>query len=119
MLPSGDRHVSFEQIRVLPHRDPAPPAIGHLARLVARVRVRALDGALIAGADPATSAALSARAARLTSARFRDCIAEGLERLVREAQRPRRRWWALEHRKAILANARELHALAGELHSRR
>jgi hypothetical protein len=81
--------------------------------------VTALDRALIAGTDPARSPALTARASLLTSTCFREDLAEGLERLVRNAQQPRRRWWALDHRQAILASSSELHALAMDLHSKR
>jgi hypothetical protein len=80
--------------------DPSP-----LARLVARLRACALERALIAGADPAGSPQMAARAAQLTSPRTRAQLAEGLERLLDAAQAPQRRWWALSRRGVVLANA--------------
>lgn len=79
------------------------------------MRSQSLDRALIAGADPSSSAQLAARAAQLTSARTRALIAEGLERLLRVAQGPRRRWCAVSRRGELLANASRLHELAGLL----
>ncbi len=90
---------------------------GPLARVTARVRSQSLDRALIAGADPASSALLAARAAQLTSAHTRALIAEGLERLLRAAQGPQRRWWAVSRRGQLLANASRLHELAALLAS--
>jgi hypothetical protein len=83
-----------------------------LSRLLARSLARRLDGALIAGADPAGSTLLATRAARLTSARMRGSLADSLHGLVRAAHGPQRRWWALGSRGAVLANASELDALA-------
>jgi hypothetical protein len=83
-----------------------------LSRLLARALARRLDGALIAGADPAGSALLAARAALLTSARMRGSLADSLHGLVRAAQGPQRRWWALGSRATVLANASELDGLA-------
>jgi hypothetical protein len=88
---------------------PMPAA---LSRLLARSLAPRLDGALIAGADPAGSTLLAARAALLTSARMRGSLADSLHSLVRAAQGPQRRWWALGSRDAVLANASELDALA-------
>jgi hypothetical protein len=88
---------------------------GQLARLAARMRSGALDRALIAGADPASSAQLGARVASLTSPRFRGSVADGLERLLVVAERPTRRWWAAAHRGAVVANAHELRELAALL----
>jgi hypothetical protein len=90
---------------------------GPLARVAARMRSQSLDRALIAGADPSSSALLAARAAQLTSARSRALIAEGLERLLRAAQGPQRRWWAVSRRGHMLANASRLHELASLLAS--
>jgi hypothetical protein len=81
------------------------------------VNVAPLDRALIDGADPAGSPRLAARAAVLGSRRSRTELAEGLERLVSQAQAPHRRWWALEAPDAVLANSSELHSLASLLHS--
>jgi len=86
------------------------------ARLAARLRSTSLDRALIAGADPASSAQLAARAAVLTSRGSRVSIADSLERLVRAAQGPQRRWWSLSWPSSVLTNSSELHALASILH---
>jgi hypothetical protein len=94
----------------IPSIQPAVPAA--LSRLLARSLARRLDGALIAGADPASSALLAARAALLTSPRMRGSLADSLHGLVRAAQGPQRRWWALGSRAAVLTNASELDALA-------
>ena len=88
---------------------------GRAARMTARMRAGALDRALIAGADPASSTQLAARATSLTSPRFRALIADGLERLLLVAEGPTRRWWAAARRGAVLANARELAELAALL----
>ena len=88
---------------------------GRVARLIARLRAGALDRALIDGADPASSPQLAARAASLTSPRFRELLAAGLERLVLVAEGPTRRWWVASHRGPVVANARELHELAALL----
>jgi hypothetical protein len=90
-----------------------------LSRLLARSLARRLDGALIAGADPAGSAVLTARAALLTSPRMRGSLADSLHGLVHAAHGPQRRWWALGSRAAVLANASELDALAMLLASER
>lgn len=88
---------------------------GPLARMAARVHSQSLDRALIAGADPSGSPQLAARAAQLTSPRTRSLIAEGLERLLRAAQGPQKRWWAASRRGQLLANASRLHELASVL----
>ncbi|HMD56609.1 MAG TPA: hypothetical protein VKG82_03970 [Solirubrobacteraceae bacterium] len=105
-----------------PRTGPAASQAGLLqpsrrARLLARVRARSLDRALIDGADPAGSGLLAARVAILSSPCTRRALAEGIERLVAGAQGPQRRWWALGARKAVLANSSDLHALASLLYS--
>jgi hypothetical protein len=90
---------------------------GPLARLTARVHSQSLDRALIAGADPSGSPQLAARTAQLTSPRTRALISGGLERLLRGAQGPQRRWSAISRRGQLLANASRLHELAGVLAS--
>jgi hypothetical protein len=90
---------------------------GRLARMAARVHSHSLDRALIAGADPSGSPQLAARAAQLTSPRTRALIAEGLQRLVRAAQGPQKRWRAASRRGQLLANASRLHELASALAS--
>lgn len=86
-------------------------------RLIARIRHRSLDRELIAGAEPASSPQLAARAARLASRRERTLLAEGVERLLAASSGPQRRWWAVSRREPLLANAAELSALAGLLRS--
>lgn len=88
---------------------------GWLARLAAHIHSQSLDRALIAGADPAGSPQLAARAAQLTTSRTRALIAEGLERLVVAAQGPQKRWRAVSRHGHLLANAAELHELAALL----
>jgi hypothetical protein len=87
---------------------------GPLERLAARLRSSSLDQALIAGADPTTSALLAARAMWLTSPRTRGGIAAGLERSLRAAHGPQRRWWAVSAHSPLLANAAAVREL-GEL----
>jgi hypothetical protein len=87
--------------------------VGRLACLMARARSHSLDRALSAGADPATSPQLAARAAQLTSSGTRAAVADGLERLLNAARGPQRRWSALSHhRHQLLANAAGLQELA-------
>jgi hypothetical protein len=89
-------------------------APGLAARLAARVRARQLDAALIEGADPAESAALAARAARLTSSATRAVVADALERWVGSSAR-RRRWAVIPSRRAIEASRAELWDLVAAL----
>jgi hypothetical protein len=86
-------------------------APGWPARVGARLRARALDRALIAGADPASSRQLAARVGQLTARASRAEVADGLERLAR-ALDTGRRWSVNPHRRAIAANADELAELA-------
>jgi hypothetical protein len=88
------------------------------ARLLARVFAGRLDRALIDGADPASSPRLAARAAQLSSASTRRALADALDGLVRAAQRPQRRWWALSSPSSVLANSSQLHELASLLDGR-
>ncbi len=90
---------------------------GALARLAARLRAGSLDRALARGADPRSSRQLAARARLLTSPGRRAQAAQALERLVRSAQGPHRRWWALTHHNTVLAHSSELHELASLLRS--
>ncbi len=84
---------------------------GWLARLAARVRSGSLDDALIAGADPAGSRQLAARAMMLTSPRFRAAAADGLDRWLQAAHGARSRHRVLPPRAVTLANAPELREL--------
>jgi hypothetical protein len=86
-----------------------------LTRLHARMRGRSLDRALIAGADPAGSRQLAARAAHLTSQRSRALTAAGLERLVRLAAANGRRWRVLVRPDCVLENASAICELASLL----
>jgi len=88
-----------------------------LARLHARVRGASLDRALIAGADPAGSARLAARAAHLTSQRSRALTADALDGLVRLSRTRDRRWRALRRPGCVLENASAIGELAGLLRS--
>ena len=63
-----------------------PP--GHAVRIAARLRAHQLDRTLIDGGDPSASRQLAARAATLTSRRFRGLLASGLDQLVLSAQAP-------------------------------
>ncbi len=84
---------------------------GALARLAARMRPGHLDKALIADADPARSLQLAARAAILTSPRFRKSLAAGLEQLLRSTHRRANGPRVLPRRNAVSANASELREL--------
>ncbi len=119
-----DRRVPRDQERTGSSR-PAegevtrPGGPGAAARLLARIRPVRLDRALIAGADPADSAQLSARAARLRSLAFRSSLADGLERWVGVAGRAPTRTRVGPPRDAVLDSASELLELAEILRRRR
>jgi hypothetical protein len=70
-----------------------PPAArpGRLTSLRARLHASSLDRELASGIAPWRSPLHAARALQLTSVRRRRAYAEGLERLLAEADRPRRR----------------------------
>ena len=88
---------------------------GLTARLAARLKGHALDRALIAGADPAATPQLAARAAMLTSASMRREVARGLDRLALGEREALRRWQVRPFRRTSTANAPELRALAARL----
>jgi hypothetical protein len=90
--------------------DPGLPA-----RFAARVRHHTLDQALIAGADPAATQQLAARAARLTSWSMRREVARGLDRLALGEREAPKRWQVRPFSRAAAANAQELRALAVRL----
>lgn len=94
---------------------PRTPAASSFARAVARLRSRALDRALVEGADPAASPQLAAHAARITAAASRRELADVLDRLARSARARRSRLRVSPWRAAIRSNAGELHALAALL----
>ena len=88
-------------------------------RLSARIRSHALDRALIAGADPADSPQLAARAGRLTSRGHRMLMACGIEHLLERAQEPPRPRRAVALQRATVArHADQLRALAALLRGR-
>ena len=76
------------------------------------MRAGSLDQALIAGADPAASRALAARAELLGARETRGALADAIELLVARARGPRPLRAPLADRTAVLANARELDSLA-------
>jgi hypothetical protein len=80
---------------------------GGLARLEARLRAGALDQAIAAGADPASSPAMARRAASLTSRRTRSRLAGALEELVAAAE-GRRALLRVRPARAALAGQRKL-----------
>ncbi|HME05381.1 MAG TPA: hypothetical protein VKG38_20320 [Solirubrobacteraceae bacterium] len=120
MEPIAIDNVGNTHAESFPIRDDrvAPRTLGpgRVARLVARLRAGSLDRKLIAGADPASSPQLAARAARLTAPRTRALIAEGLDGLLQAAHGPKQRWSAVGRRDALLANAEEISDLAALLH---
>jgi hypothetical protein len=87
------------------------------ARLAAHLRAAKLDRELIAGADPAVSPQLAARAAQLTARPMRAAIADGLQRLMAGARGCAGRYQAPVAHRAINANAAELADLAETLRS--
>jgi hypothetical protein len=89
------------------------PPIG--ARVAARVFAHRLDRALIAGADPASSPRLAARAATLTSRSTRGELADALDRLIASAQLPPPRRRLVPRHSSVLANSRLLRELAAML----
>jgi hypothetical protein len=89
---------------------------GWLSRVGARIRSRSLDSELVAGADPAASPQLAARAARLTARSTRLRLAGALERLaLSDSERSRTSPHVLPFTTAIRANAGELNELGGVL----
>lgn len=88
------------------------PGLG--ARIAARVRGRQIDRALIEGADPARSARLAARAARLTERGSRVAVAEGLERWL-DGCAGRGHLTVTPNRRAIDVNRAELSELVAML----
>lgn len=65
--------------------EPGPGRPSWRARWTARFRAAELDAALAVGARPAPHSALAIRAARLTSRRERDALAQTLTRALRDA----------------------------------
>jgi len=88
---------------------------GRLAGLLARARAGALNESLIAGADPADSRLLAARALQLTSPRSRAALARGVDTLLWSAQAAPSRWRVRPQRDAVCANASALGELASLL----
>ena len=90
-------------------------APGAVAKVMARLRSRALDRALMDGADPSGSSQLAARAAVLTRRATRTRLAAGLERLLGAADHAPRRWSVPPARGAVRSNTAELAELAALL----
>jgi hypothetical protein len=88
---------------------------GALARAIAHLRGTGLDRQLAAGADPAESRVLAARAAQLTATSRRARIAEGIERLARSPQRRHRRFEVVPSHAAVGMNQDRLLELAAWL----
>jgi len=88
-----------------------PPA---RLRVEAQLRAPALDARLAAGANPADSRLLAARAAALTTAHARLALAQRLDQLLAAAQTPlpRRRLCVTPPRAALLQNAGRLAEIA-------
>lgn len=81
-------------------------------RLLARLRAGALDKALLAGADPADSRQLAARAQALTSPRSRAAAARGLERWLSAAHGATSRRRLLPPRALARENESEVREIA-------
>jgi hypothetical protein len=88
---------------------------GASARLRALLRSASLDEALIAGADPAASRPLAARAYTLTSLRFRDALASGLERWLEAADGRTSRQRVLPQRALAVASAPDVREVVATL----
>jgi hypothetical protein len=86
--------------------------VPQMTRLLALLRAAPLDDALIAGADPADSPQLAARAHALTSPRSRIALAAGLERWVGAAQGSASRRRVLPRRALAAQNADVVRELA-------
>ncbi|MHB8233555.1 MAG: hypothetical protein ACYDHT_02775 [Solirubrobacteraceae bacterium] len=84
---------------------------GAPVRLLARLRARALDRALLAGADPTQSRQLAARVQALTSPRSRAATADGLERWLSAAHGATSARRLLPPRALALDNASEARAI--------
>ncbi len=108
IVPQKSGSTGYRRMEPISHRPvdhllrPAPSA-----RLLARLRTTALDRALLAGADPAHSRQLAARAQALTSPRSRAAAADGLERWLSAANGATSRRRVLPRRALAVANASE------------
>ncbi len=92
-----------------------PLSPGPLARVLAAGTPQRLDRRLLDGEDPSCSAVLAARAARLTSARSRRALAQGLGGLADAAgDAHRRRPW-LPRRSVLAENEPDLRELRARL----
>src|SRR5918911_2150755 len=85
---------------------------GWAARVGARLRADALDRALMAGADPAASPQLAARAGWLTSRRTRTALAAGIERALAASREPSSPARVTPRRANVSAQGGELRDLA-------
>jgi hypothetical protein len=89
------------------------PPLG--ARIASRLFRARLDCALIAGANPASSPRLSARAATLTRPSTRDELADGLDLILASAQQPPSSRRLTPRHSSVLANAPLLREMAHTL----
>jgi len=87
------------------------------ARMLARLGARWVDRRLIAGADPASSTLLAARACQLTSDTYRENLADSVALLLRNAADPEHRAWVIANRRAIDRQVGELRGFAELLRS--
>jgi hypothetical protein len=115
MLLDGSGETALAMSRIYARRSPALFRPSAPARALSRLRARALDRALVDGADPAASAQLAAHARRLTSDRSRAALACSLERLAAAQPDPGRRFQVIPFEPAGRANARQLTELAARL----
>lgn len=108
---AGDRRI--EPLIAWPVDHLSRPA--WFARIPARLRAAALDRALLAGADPAHSSQLAARAHVLTSLRSRAAAADGLERWLSAADGATSRRRVLPRRALAMTNAPEVREIVSLL----
>ena len=91
------------------------PRARRLTRLTVRLRAGALDRALMAGADPAASIQLAARASYLTARPTRNALADALEARVRAVEEPVNIRRVAARRGPVRAHARTFAELAVRL----
>ncbi|MGA2927509.1 MAG: hypothetical protein ABSG43_16240 [Solirubrobacteraceae bacterium] len=115
MAAATHRHAAVDEfVAALDQRAACVLRPNAVARVAAWIRQRALDQALIDGADPMSDSQLAARARQLASRSSRRALADGLERLAGAGSTPSRSP-VRPARAAVGANASELLALAALL----
>jgi hypothetical protein len=92
-------------------------APGRPARMLARLAARPLDAKLIAGADPADSSLLAARACRLTSRSYREELASWIVRILSGVEGPTGRVEVVPNPAAMRSYAAQLTEMASLLQS--